>query len=172
MGAAGAAGASLAVTRVAAARVGDGVPREPTKANVITPPAASATTKNISSRRLGADLGARAVEDAAATVWGCGCEAGVFARAAAGCGVTGAGGAGDTGDGAAIWSAAHRSHRLQTVPDSAISRPHDAQRFTCLLLADLCSRTLGERTAKGQGVYQWRFARKPLNFRRFSGLQN
>ena len=83
-----------------------------------------------------------------------------------------AGGAGGAADGAAIWSAAHRSHRSQTVPDSAISRPHDAQRFTCLLLADLCSRTHGERTRRGQGVYQWGLGRKPRNFRRFSGLQN
>ena len=58
-----------------------------------------------------------------------------------------AGGAGGTADGAAIWSAAHRSHRSQTVPDSAISRPHDAQRFTCLSW-QICARA---HTASGPG---------------------
>src|SRR5689334_8547558 len=47
---------------------------------------------------------------------------------------------------------AHRSHRSHTVADSAISRPHDAQRFTRLLLPGSCPRTHRERLDEGASV--------------------
>src|SRR3954454_23268488 len=66
---------------------------------------------------------------------------------------------GDAAAGGSMWSAAHRSHRSQTAADSEISRPHDAQRFTRLLLASSCRTHTAGTSSAASGVPQvltWR----------------
>jgi len=153
----------------AADTVVDGPPRAAISANVMMPPPTTAAAMIVSSRRLKPPL-----RDDAATVTGeffgtpGDADAAVVAGADAVAGdadmsdVGNENGraAGDDGAGAgAVWFKAHCSHSLQTVADSGISRPHDAQRFTrvapdCQTHAQTagCSRPRKARTTQRDAV--------------------
>src|SRR4051812_43000024 len=154
----------------AAATAVDGPPREPNTANVTTPPMASAPPIITISRRLSPVLCGRCSFDAGAVA---ACTRGVGAAGAE----TDGGGTVDrafrgswlgdatSADEAArttMWSAAHRSHRSQTAADPEISRPHDAQRFTRLLLASSRRTHTAGTSSAASGVPQVLTCRLPV----------
>jgi hypothetical protein len=115
----------------------DGPPRVDIMANMIRPPTAIAAAMIVSSRRLKPAFRAGAVatgDETFGVAAGAGTSAGDGGAAATVGAVHGVstceGDGDDCAEAAALWWFAHRSHPSHTVADSAISIPHDAQRFT------------------------------------------